>query len=135
MSSSDVWTRHTKVFCRLAAIVNNVLVFRKTKPNHNRNPRAMLQCSRERGERLNPDKCQICITEVSYLGHILSQEGSQKVKAIREMQPTQKKTMLGMINYFVRFSPRLSEINAQLQQLLKHDSKFVMPTITERSNR
>lgn len=117
----------------VAAIVDDVLVFGKTRQDHDRNLRAMLQRTKERGVRLNPDKCHICVSEVSYFGHTLSHEGlkpdPQKVKAVQEMQPPRSKaeleTVLGMINYLARFAPRLSEINAPLRQLLKHDSEFV----------
>ena len=82
--------------------------------------------------RLNPDKCCICVPEVSYFGHTLSQDGIKpdphKVKAIREMQPPQSKaemeTVLCMINYLSRFAPHLSQVNSPLRQLLKQDSEF-----------
>uniref|UniRef100_A0A8C2F8L8 Reverse transcriptase/retrotransposon-derived protein RNase H-like domain-containing protein n=1 Tax=Cyprinus carpio TaxID=7962 RepID=A0A8C2F8L8_CYPCA len=93
----------------------------------------MLKRTRERGVRLNPDKCQICVSEVSYFGHTLSREGVKpdpvKVKAIQDMQPPTSRgeleTILGMVNYLARFAPRLSEINAPLRQLLKQDSEFL----------
>ncbi|XP_060769073.1 uncharacterized protein K02A2.6-like [Neoarius graeffei] len=117
----------------VATIVNDILAFGKTKLEHDNNLRAMLRCMRERGVRLNPDKCQICVPEVSYFGHTLSCEGVKldpaKVKAIREMQPPTNRgeleTILGMANYLARFAPRLSEVNAPLRQLLKQDSEFL----------
>lgn len=121
----------------VAAIVDDVLVFGKTKLDHDRHLRAMLQRTRERGVRLNPDKCHICVSAVSYFGHTLSHEGikpdPQKVNAVQEMQPPRNKaeleTILGMVNYLSRFAPHLSEINAPLRQLLKHDSEFVWDAI------
>lgn len=117
----------------VAAIVDDILVFGKTKLEHDNNLRAMLKRTRERGVRLNPDKCQICVSEVSYFGHTLSREGVKpdpaKVKAIQDMQPPTSRgeleTILGMVNYLARFAPRLSEINAPLRQLLKQDSEFL----------
>uniref|UniRef100_A0A3P9BYY5 Caspase-8 n=1 Tax=Maylandia zebra TaxID=106582 RepID=A0A3P9BYY5_9CICH len=117
----------------VAAIVDDVLVFGETKQEHDDNLRAMLQRSRERGVKLNPDKCTICVKEVSYFGHTLSHEGlkpdPQKVKAVQDMAPPQNRaeleTVLGMVNYLARFAPHLSEINAPLRQLLKQDSEFV----------
>ena len=93
----------------------------------------MLRRTRERGVRLNPDKCQICVSEVSYFGHTLSREGvkpdPRKIKAVKEMQPPTSKgeleTVLGIINYLARFAPHLSEVNAPLRHLLKQDSEFV----------
>lgn len=67
----------------------------------------MLQRTREKGVRLNPEKSTICIPEVCYFGHRLTQNGiksdQKKIEAIKEMEPPQNKseleTMLGMINY------------------------------------
>lgn len=68
-----------------------ILVFSKTKLENDNNLRAMLTRTRKRGVRLNPDKCQIGVSEVSYFGHTLWSEGLKpdpaKVRAIREMQP------------------------------------------------
>ncbi|KAI4900308.1 hypothetical protein NFI96_009493 [Prochilodus magdalenae] len=102
----------------VTAIVDDILVAGKTKREHDDNLRAMLQRTRERGVRLNPDKCQICVPEVSYFGHTLSSEGIKpdpmKVKAIQEMQPPKNRaeleTILGMVKYLARFTPHLSQI-------------------------
>ncbi len=68
---------------------------------------------RERGVRLHPDKCRICVSEVSHFGHKLSHEGIKpdplKTRAIQEMQPPQSKakleTILSMFNNLARFAP------------------------------
>lgn len=52
----------------VAGIVDDIVVFGKTKEEHDRNLRAMLSRTRERGMRLNPEKCCICVPEVSYIG-------------------------------------------------------------------
>ena len=116
----------------VTAIVDDILVFGQTRAEHDQRLKAMLDRTRERGVRLNPDKCRIGLTEVSYFGHTLSRDGIKpdpnKVKAIREMQPPQSKaeleTVLGMINYLSRFAPHLSQVNSPLRQLLKQDSEF-----------
>lgn len=62
----------------VAAIVDDILVFGKTKQDHDRNLRAMLKRTRDRGVRLNPEKCRICVSEASYFGHALSHEGQAR---------------------------------------------------------
>ncbi|XP_056891952.1 uncharacterized protein K02A2.6-like isoform X1 [Takifugu flavidus] len=49
----------------VTAIVDDILIFAKTKEEHDKNLHAMLQRSRERGVKLNPEKSTICATEVS----------------------------------------------------------------------
>lgn len=57
------------------AIVDDILIFGKTKAEHDENLLAMLQRSRQRGVKLNPEKSVIYATEVSYFGHLLTAEG------------------------------------------------------------
>jgi hypothetical protein len=62
---------------------------------------------KEKGLRLNPDKIQLQLNEVSYMGHRLTTNGlkidPEKTKAIRDMPiPTDKpgvQRLLGMANY------------------------------------
>ena len=55
----------------------------------------MLQRSREKGIKLNKEKCKFGLTEVSFFGHVLSKDGlkadKKKVEAIKNMpSPTNK---------------------------------------------
>ncbi|KAK9513152.1 hypothetical protein VZT92_026713 [Zoarces viviparus] len=116
----------------VAAIVDDILVYGRTKEEHDANLRAMLERTRERGKKLNKDKSIICVSEVSYFGHKLTREGIKpdlnKVKAIKEMAPPRNKaeleTILGMVTNLCKFAPRLSETIAPLRQLLKENSEF-----------
>ncbi|KAI2650239.1 Retrovirus-related Pol polyprotein from transposon 17.6 [Labeo rohita] len=117
----------------VVAIVDDVLVYGKTKEEHDRNLRSMLERSRKKGVCLNPEKRTVCVPEVSYFGHRLTPDGikpdPQKVAAIKEMTPPKDRaeleTILGMVNYLAKFAPSLSDINAPLRQLLRQDSEFL----------
>lgn len=120
----------------VSAIVDDVLVYGHTKDEHDANLGAMLKRTRETGVKLNPEKSIICIQEVRYFGHRLTQDGKkpspEKVKAIKEMEPPRNKpeleTIQEMINYLAMFTPRLSEVNVPRCQLLKQNSEFVWDT-------
>ncbi|KAI4890018.1 hypothetical protein NFI96_007834 [Prochilodus magdalenae] len=90
----------------------------------------MLRWTRERGLKLNPDKCRICVREVSYFGHKLTANGLEpdplKVKAELE-------TILGMVNYLAKFAPNLAEVSAPLRHLLRQDIEFKWETSHERA--
>lgn len=109
------------------AIVYDILIYGKTKGKQDEQLLAMLQCSRERGVKLSPEKNVICATEVSYFGHLLTVErvkpDPDKVTSVRDMELPKDKgeleTVLGMINYLSKFAPGLSHVNVPLQQLLK----------------
>lgn len=84
-------------------IADDALVYGGTRENHDRNLRAMLQRSREKGDHLNPEKAIIS----GYHSCCLSAEDVRpdpdKITAIKMMEPPQKrdelKTVLGMVNY------------------------------------
>jgi len=115
------------------SIVDDIIVYGETKQEHDKNVHSMLQRSREKGVRLNPDKVTFCVQEVGYFGHVLSEDGMKpdpkKVKAIVEMEPPKDKgelqTILGMVNYLSKYAPNLSEITAPMRCLLKQDAEFV----------
>ena len=101
----------------VVAIVDDILVYGSTPSEHDQNLRAVLQRSREKGVKLNPDKVALRVTESSYFGNILTADGLRpdpaKVAAITDMPaPTNRaelSTVLGMSNYLAKFVPGLAE--------------------------
>jgi hypothetical protein len=95
--------------------------------DHDKNLRLLMERCKEKGLRLNPDKIQLQLNEVSYMGHRLTTNGlkidPEKTKAIRDMPiPTDKQgvqRLLGMANYVQKFAPRLAEITTPLRDLIK----------------
>ncbi len=110
----------------VVSIVDDILVFGKTREEHDNNLQAALQRSWENGVRLNEDKLEVGVSEVTYFGHVLSAEGLKpdpaKVSAVKDMLPPTSKaeleTILGMVTYLSRFAPNLSEITSPLRKVL-----------------
>lgn len=83
--------------------------------------------------KIKASKCKFAVSEVKFLGHILSAEGVQadpaKLKVVKEYEtPKNIKTLrafLGLTNYFRRFIPNYSRIAQPLTKLLKVDTPFV----------
>ncbi|CAI5673637.1 unnamed protein product [Oreochromis niloticus] len=90
ISAQDEFQRHVdetyKGLRGVAAIADNGLVFKGTKQEQDDSLRAMLQRSRERGIRLNPDKCTICIKErfhkYSYGRHVTIESDHKPLQSI-----------------------------------------------------
>ena len=55
--------------------IDDVLIFGRTKEEHDRNLKAVLIRMQENNMTLNIKKCVFRVTEIEYLGHILTQEG------------------------------------------------------------
>ena len=93
----------------------------------------MLERAAAKDLKLNPDKLTVGAQEVEYFSHIISADGLKPdptmVKAIQDMLPPVDKkelqTMLGMINYLVKFAPQLAEMTKPIRDLLKEDSAYL----------
>ena len=93
--------------------------------DHDENLKNALQRASERNLELNKEKVKLRMTEVPYIGHLLTSEGikpdPKKVEAVQKMpQPTDVpsvKRFLGMVNYLSKFLPNHSTITEPLRQL------------------
>jgi len=103
--------------------------------------RKFLQRCREMNLKLNVKKFAFGLTELSYVGHVLTSEGLKpdpnKVKAIVEMNaPTNKEELqrvLGVATYLAKFIPNLSQETAPMRKLLEKDTAFVWDKPQENS--
>ena len=89
--------------------------------------------------KLQPNKCEFLHTEVSYLGHVITEKGvipdPKKVETVdnypRPINVKQLKSYLGMASYYRKFIPNFSRIAAPLHALLKANVPFVWETEQE----
>ena len=112
-----------------AIIADDLLVFgegddiESATKDHDENLKNALQRARERNLKLNKEKVKLRMTEVPYIGHLLTPEGikpdPKKVEAVQKMaQPTDVpsvKRFLGMVTYLSKFLPNLSTITEPLR--------------------
>ena len=97
-------------------IVDDILVWGSTVEEHDARLERVLERTQERNLKLNKDKSQIRLKEISYIGHILSQDGikpdPRKVQAIMKLEiPENKEELqrfLGMTTYLSKFIPNYS---------------------------
>ena len=108
-------------------ITDDILIYGKTKAEHNERLEAVLQRARTVNLKLNPTKTVIGKQSVNYVGHIISNTGvtpcPKRVQAINDMPtPTDKHAVqrfLGMVNYVHKFIPNMSSIAKPLRVLLE----------------
>ena len=104
----------------------------EAEADNDRNLKAFLERARERNLRLNADKLKLKMTQVPYIGHLLTREGlrvnPKKVKSIEEMPaPKDAKAvqrLLGSVNYLAKFVPHLSNTMQPLRRLLDKDTEW-----------
>ena len=111
---------------------DNILVWADSKEEHDRRVHEVLSKVRASGLKLNKSKCVSGVTDLKFLGHIISGRGiepdPEKVSATVDMPlPTNKKELqkfLGMVNYLGKFLPNVSDVSAPLRKLLEKDVEW-----------
>lgn len=121
--------------------MDDIIVFGKTKQEHDERVKKVLEKCRETGLKLNKEKCEIGKTEIVYLGDTLTDQGVKpdrsKVEAIGKMdRPTDKKGIqrfLGMVNFLGRYIPDLSNITEPLRNVMVSKNVFKWEAEQERA--
>lgn len=113
----------------VGAYLDDIIVAGANEAEHDRRLRQVLQRIAEFGFRVKKEKCEWKEPRVKYLGFILDADGlhanPQKTQAVTSMPPpknlAQLRSFLGMVNYYGKFLPNMSDRLAPLYQLLKKD--------------
>ena len=87
----------------------------------------VFQCIHKANLTLKPSKCKFAVTEVKYLGHVITKEGVKvdptKTSAVSTFPVPKKqnevRSFLGMCNYYRKFVKNYSKITTPLTTLLK----------------
>lgn len=136
LTASDEFQRVTdEVFCGLdgvTVVVDDILVWGRTREEHDNRLRKVLHRCEEVGIVLNKQKSQFAKDSVKYLGHVLTTEGMKidqdRIRSIQEFPaPTNVKQLqqfLGMVTYVSQFVDHLSDKTVVLRELIKRSSGF-----------
>lgn len=114
---------------KVQAYIDDILIWGRTAEELYANLLEVLKRLEHYNVKLNPDKCQWFVNKVTYLGHVVSATGiapnQEKVKAIIDapapQNVSQLKALLGMIQYYSKFLPKLNMKFSPLYELLKKD--------------
>ena len=118
-------------------VVDDLLIWGTTEEEHDARLEEVLRRAQQRNLKLNKDKSQIKLKQISYIGHILGEDGirpdPKKVTAVVEMKsPTNKEELqrfLGMTTYLSKFIHNYSNISAPLgDQNVRPQDPSAMPT-------
>ena len=112
--------------------LEDILIHSHTVEQHFANLLAVFQRLRDANLKLKPSKCHFFRRQVSFLGHVISQEGVQtdpnKIQNILECPAPRDvhevRSILGLYSYYRRFIPGFSEIAKPLIWLTEKDRRF-----------
>lgn len=110
----------------VANMIDDILVFGRDKKEHDVRLEQVLSRLSKAGITLNQDKCCFGVSEVPFLGVVVSADGIRpdpdKLEAIKTLEApkdiAELRRLLGMVNHLARFLPNISEITAPLRALL-----------------
>ena len=106
---------------------DDIVVWGRTQKEQEERLFRVLERVRASGLKLNLSKCVFSQKEITFLGHIISDQGIRpdpsKTSAIRDMPVPKSKVelqrFLGMINYLGKFLPNLAEVTTPLRNYCK----------------
>lgn len=112
---------------------DDLLVHAKTMEEHDGRLEKLMERLTEYNILLNLDKCVFRVTQIRFLGHILTEEGikpnPRKIEAIKNFNPPNTvelvRSFLGMVTFLGQYIPNLATISNDLRILLKKDAEFI----------
>lgn len=114
------------------AYIDDLIITGTNLEDCHKNLENVLEKLKQYSVKVNLDKCQFFCSEIKFLGHLVCEEGikplPEKVEAIEKApEPTsitQLQAYLGLLNYYGKFLPRLSDTLAPLHALLRKNVPF-----------
>ena len=112
--------------------LDDIIIVGTSFSEHLRNLAGVLQRLRQAGLKLKPSKCKWCQKSVTFLGHIVSEEGvaadPSKTAVVAGWPPPQSKRemqqFLGLANYYRKFVKNFAAIAKPLHRLTEKNTDF-----------
>ncbi|KAJ4973220.1 hypothetical protein NE237_006394 [Protea cynaroides] len=132
---------HDMLDTSVIVFIDDILVYSKDKETHIKNLNAALQRLRKEKLYAKFSKCEFWLSEVAFLGHVVSAKGIKmdpsKIEAIVKWEATKSvskiRSFLGLACYYRRFVEDYSRIAIPLTSLTKKGEKFVWTDKCEKS--
>ena len=113
-------------------IADDVIVWGRSNEEHDARVSLFLQRCSEIGISLNKEKCRFRLSEIPFMGHVVSNKGLKpdpsKVEAILKMEPPTDKAgverLRGTVNYLSRFVPKLTDVMRPISDLTHPDVEW-----------
>ena len=117
----------------VVVFIDDILVYYKSPQEHEEHLRIVLRTLREKQLYAKPEKCEFWMSEVKFLGHVISQDGvavdPSKIEAVLEWERpttvTEVHSFLGLAGYYRRFIQGFSSLVLPLTRLTRKGQPFV----------
>jgi hypothetical protein len=116
----------------VVVFIDDILVYSKTEENHEEHLRLVLEKLRAKQLYAKFSKCEFWLTQVAFLGHVISTGGVSvdlgKVGDVFNCKPptnvSEIRSFLGLAGYYHRFIQDFSKIAKPMTQLLEKGKVF-----------
>jgi hypothetical protein len=116
----------------VVAFIDDILVFSKTKEEHEKHLRLVLEKLRSNKLYARFSMCEFWLTKVAFLGHVIFaigvSVGPGKVKDVLNWMPpttaSEIQSFLGLAGYYCRFIKDFSKIAKPMTKLLEKNKAF-----------
>lgn len=110
----------------IVCLMDDILVYGKSRQEHDTALEKVLQRLVEAGLTLNSEKCVFTVDRVTFLGHVIDKDGisadPEKIRAISEFPAPRNrkevKSFLGVVQWLGKFTPQLAQGTQAMRQLL-----------------
>jgi hypothetical protein len=117
----------------VVVFIDDILVYSRNEEEHEEYLRFVLQKLRENQLYAKLSKCEFWLSEVSFLGHVITNGGIAvdpgKVKDVLKWEPpttvSEIQSFLGLTGYYRRFIEGFSKIVKPLTSLQEKEKKFI----------
>lgn len=117
----------------VVVFIDDILVYSKTEAEHDQHLRIVLQILREKQLYRKLSKYEFWLSEVVFLGHVVSADGirvdPKKIKAIVQWKApknlSEVRSFLGLAGYYRRFVNGFSKIALPMTKLLQKKVHFI----------
>ena len=125
----------------MVCLMDDVLIFRSNKDEHNTRLMAVLQRLEKEGVALNFQKCQFLQESIKFLGHVIDKNGihanPEKTTTISNMKLPQSvsdlRRFMGLVNQLGKFSSLIAEISQLVRELLRSNRAWIWGPDQEKS--
>jgi hypothetical protein len=116
----------------VVVFIDDIILFSKTEEEHENHLRMVLKKLRSNQLYAKFSKCEFWLTEVAFLGHVISTGGisvdPSKVKDVLNWMPPTNAlkiwSFLGLAGYYRRFIKDFSKITKPMTRLLEKNKDF-----------
>ena len=125
----------------VVVFMDDILIYSETEEDHEDYLRVVLQTLRDHQLYAKFSKCEFWLTEVRFLGHVVSASGvsvdHEKVEAIMSWERPKSvfkiRSFLGLAGYYKRFIEDFSRLAAPMTKLTRNEVKFEWNDSCERA--